>query len=141
MIDSNLSFIKVIDPRGKFGAFDIYGDPRYELAKLLHSVDGKYDYIIKDLFDVEYDADNAGITYSIKERKCDFNFYKVFIETFCDEIGGDLKRIELIESLLFLSMIPLHNESFEQQLVMLATGLDILNRVVDITVKEGQENV
>lgn len=141
MVDSNLSFIKVIDPRGKFGAFDIYGDPRYELAKLFHSVDGKYDYIIKDLFDVRYNADSASIDYSIKERKTDFDLYKVFTETFSEEIGNDLKKIELIESLLFLSMIPLHGESFEHQLVMLGTGLDILNRVVDITANGGNKDV
>lgn len=141
MVDSNLSFIKVIDPRGKFGAFDIYGDPRYELAKLFHSIDGKYDYIIKDLFEVEYDIDNAEIACSIKERKTGFDLYKVFLETFKEEIGDDLKKIELIESLLFLSMIPLHSESFEHQLVMLGTGLDILNRVIDITVSGGNRDV
>ena len=53
--------------------------------------------------------------------------------TFKDEIGTDLAKIELIEALLFLSMIPLHKESYEHQLVMLGTGLDILNRVIDIT--------
>ena len=141
MVDSNLSFIKVIDPRGKFGAFDIYGDPRYELAKLFHSVDGKYDYIIKDLFDVKFNPDSTCIDYSIKERKTDFDLYKVFAETFSEEIGNDLKKIKLIESLLFLSMIPLHGESFEHQLVMLGTGLDILNRVVDITANGGNKGV
>lgn len=55
MVDNTFSFIKVIDPRGKFGDFDIYGDYRYELAKLFHSVDGKYDFIIKDLFTIKYD--------------------------------------------------------------------------------------
>ena len=54
MVDENYSFIKVIDPRGKFGNFDVYGDFRYELAKLFHSVDGKYDFIIKDLFKINY---------------------------------------------------------------------------------------
>ncbi|HFP9118331.1 TPA: capsular biosynthesis protein, partial [Enterococcus faecium] len=38
LVDNNFSFIKVIDPRGKFGKYDIYGDFRYELAKLFHSV-------------------------------------------------------------------------------------------------------
>lgn len=141
MVDSNLSFIKVIDPRGKFGAFDIYGDPRYELAKLFHSVDGKYDYIIKDLFGVQYDAGSTSIDYNIKERKTDFDLYDVFIEAFSEEIGNDLKKIELIESLLFLSMIPLHRESFEHQLVMLGTGLDILDRVIDIAANGGNKGV
>lgn len=132
MIDSNFSFVKVIDPRGKFGTYDIYGDPRYEMAKLFHSVDGKYDFIIKDLFEKKYNLENASLTYKIQDRKRVFDLYQIFINTFCDEIGNDLKKIELIEALLFLSMIPLHGESLDHQIVMLGTGLDILNRVVDI---------
>lgn len=133
MVDSNMSFIKVIDPRGRFGFFDIYGDPRYELAKLFHSVDGKYDYIISDLFEASYELDRAKITYSIAEKKTDVDIYKAFIEIFKEEIGDDLKKIELIEALLFLSMIPLHQENLDHQMAMLGTGLDILNRVIDIT--------
>ena len=130
MVDNNFSFIKVIDPRGKFGSYDIYGDPRYELAKLFHSVDGKYDYIIKDLFDLEYK--DGSISFSIQDTDRDIDMYQVFIDVFKDEIGDNQKKIELIEALLFLSMIPLHGESFEHQLVMLGTGLEILNRVVNI---------
>ena len=132
MVDSNFSFIKVIDPRGKFGTYDIYGDFRYELAKLFHSVDGKYDFIIKDLFDLDYNSETAGSNYRIQNRKRDFNLYKVFLDAFSAEVGGDLKKIELIEALLFLSMIPLHGESIRHQMVMLGTGLEILNRVIDI---------
>ena len=59
--------------------------------------------------------------------------------TFAAEIGiVTLRKIELIEALLFLSMIPLHGESIRHQMVMLGTGLEILNRVVDIQV-EGEE--
>lgn len=132
MVDSNLSFIKVIDPRGKFGAYDIYGDPRYELAKLFHSVDGKYDFIIKDLFDIEYDMEKASIRFEIQDRKRDFDLYGVFLDTFASEIGDNIQQIELIEALLFLSMIPLHGESITHQMAMMGTGLEILNRVVNI---------
>jgi hypothetical protein len=132
MVDKNFSFIKVIDPRGKFGPYDIYGDTRYELAKLFHSVDGKYDFIIKDLFEVSYDLENASLAYFIHDRKRDFDLYKVFLEIFKNEIGDDITKIELIEALLFLSMIPLHGESLDHQLVMLGTGLEILGRVIDI---------
>lgn len=133
MVDNNFSFIKVIDPRGKFGSFDIYGDTRYELAKLFHSVDGKYDFIIKDLLTIDYNLDSASVNYSILDRKRDFDLYSVFVDVFMSEIGEDLKKIELIEALLFLSMIPLHGESINHQMAMLGTGLDILNRVLDIT--------
>lgn len=132
MVDSNFSFIKVIDPRGKFGAYDIYGDSRYELAKLFHSVDGKYDFIIKDLFEIDYDLKKGSINYYILDRKRKYDLYEIFREAFKEEIKDDLKKIELIEALLFLSMIPLHGESLNHQLTMLGTGVEILNRVVDI---------
>ena len=139
MVDSNFSFIKVIDPRGKFGTYDIYGDFRYELAKLFHSVDGKYDFIIKDLFDLDYNSETACINYRIQDRKREFDLYKVFLNTFAAEIDRDLEKIELIEALLFLSMIPLHSESIRHQIVMLGTGLEILNRVINIQIGEKKD--
>ncbi len=132
MIDNNLSSIKLIDPRGAFGCFDVYGDYRYELAKLLHSVDGKYDFIIKDLFTLSYDVEETRIDFSILDRDRDFDIYKIFIRVFEKEIGTNLSKIELIESLLFLSMIPLHKENANHQMAMLGTGLEILGRVLDI---------
>lgn len=136
MVDGNFSFIKVIDPRGKFGTYDIYGDGRYELAKLFHSIDGKYDFIIKDLFSIDYDLKNAVINFQISDCKRDFDLCKLFMDIFEPEIGDDLKKIELIESLLFLSMIPLHGENLGHQMAMLGTGIEILSRVTDITEKQ-----
>ena len=129
MVDSNCSFVKVIDPRGKFGKYDIYGDSRYELAKLFHSLDGKYDYIIKDLFTVEYDTECAVIDYTINTRVRDYDLFELFKSVFSDEIKDDFDKIVLIEALLFLSMSPLHGESFDHQIVMLATGMELLARV------------
>ena len=67
--------------------------------------------------------------------------FKVFIDTFKAEIGNSLKQIEMIEALLFLSMIPLHSESIKHQMVMLGTGLEILNRVVNIQVEGENKDV
>lgn len=133
LIDEKLNFIKVIDPRGKFGEFDIYGDQRYEIAKLFHSVDGKYDYIIKNLFEVE--KQNNEINYRIYDN-FDFSLFELMKEEFSDIISNQQKKIEIIESLLFLSMIPLHGENINHQYIMLAVGLDILNRHVNIISKE-----
>lgn len=141
MIDNDLSFIKLIDPRGRFGFYDIYGDTRYEFAKLFHSIDGKYDYIIKDMFDIQYDLEEASIQFSILERLRDFDIYKLFLDVFNEEISIDFRKIELIEALLFLTMIPLHGEKLEHQLAMLGVGIEILNRVVNIQVNGVKENV
>lgn len=132
MIDENLNFIKVIDPRGQFGKYDIYGDLRYELAKLFHSVDGKYDYIIKDLFEIKLNKDTGEIIYEVQDKGREFDLFDELKSSFKDIICKNYDEIELIESLLFLSMIPLHGESYNHQLAMLATGIEILNRTIDI---------
>ncbi len=53
LFDINNLIVKVIDPRGSFGEKGVYGDPRYDLAKLRHSIHGLYDYIVMDLFHIE----------------------------------------------------------------------------------------
>ncbi|HFP9120014.1 TPA: capsular biosynthesis protein, partial [Enterococcus faecium] len=77
------------------------------------------------------DLSNANINYSVCDRKRDYDLYNIFCDVFNDEIGDDLKKIELIEALLFLSMIPLHGESLNHQMAMLATGLEILSKITD----------
>lgn len=140
LIDSNFTFIKLIDPRGKFGEFDIFGDFRYELAKLFHSVDGKYDYIIKNMVPVHFSSELRKIDYSYPEIARDFDVFKIFLDVFKQDIGDDYKKIRLIESLLFLSMIPLHNESINHQMIFLAVALEILNSIIDIEYKNSKED-
>lgn len=129
MIDDSLSFVKVVDPRGKFGPWDLYGDRRYELAKLAHSVDGKYDFIIKDRFEASWSG--ARIDFEM-EKLGGPDLYAVMRECLAAQIGGGLAEVELIESLLFLSMVPLHGESLRHQMAMLGTGLALLDRSIGI---------
>ena len=46
--------MRYLDPRGYFYKTDIYGDPRYDIAKLYYSVKGGYDYFNRKLFDYEF---------------------------------------------------------------------------------------
>ena len=98
----------------------------------MQSIDGKYDFIINDLFKLKYDLQHGIINYNILNSPKTQDLYEIFIEVFRDEIGENLKKIELIEALLFLSMIPLHSESLEHQLLMLGRGIEILDRVCDV---------
>lgn len=123
LVESDLGFLRVIDPRGSFGNFDIYGDPRYELAKLMHSMDGRYDHIIEDMFSVE--VQGSEISYNIPQSALDV--YRIFQEVF-QPLLTNYADLQLIESLLFLSMIPLHSDHLERQYVMLATGLQLLRQ-------------
>lgn len=131
LIEDNYNFMRIIDPRGSFGKYDIYGDPRYELAKLLHSLEGKYDFIIEDLFELNYNENN--IQYRIFDKNNDI--YEIFKMVFKDKIKNILP-IRLIEATLFLSMIPLHSDYPDRQIVMLATGVTLLENVM----REFKEN-
>lgn len=131
IIDTTLSFVKLIDPRGSFGKFDIFGDTLYDYAKVFHSIDGKYDFIIEDMFTLVYDLSANVVNFKVLDN-LDVDLVEIYKKTFKGEKGFDFKKIQLIEAILFLTMIPLHSESLEHQLVFLGTGIEILNKVVDI---------
>lgn len=131
MIDSNFNFIKLIDPRGKFGKYDIYGDPRYEFAKLLHSIEGKYDFIIKDLFDLDADGGN-NFRFKILDFARTFDLKKIFLGVFKDDLKQNIREVRLIEALLFFSMIPLHKENIKRQYAMLCTAMKLLKELTEV---------
>lgn len=119
------NFIRLVDPRGKFGDFDIYGDRRYDLAKLLHSVEGEYDFIIADKFKVS--VNGAAIDYEMTQGFSEVR--EIFFEVFKHQLNN-LSALRLIEATLFLSMIPLHANSLRRQYVMLATGVELFESVI-----------
>ena len=125
LIEDTYDFIRVIDPRGKFGTFDIYGDARYELAKLMHTLEGKYDFIIEDMFDINV----SGNTIEYHVHKQIDNITNVFLDVFRESIDN-IQAVRLIEATLFLSMIPLHSDYKQRQFAMLATGVMLLEQVI-----------
>ena len=125
LIEDTYDFIRVIDPRGKFGTFDIYGDARYELAKLMHTLEGKYDFIIEDMFDI----DVIGNTIEYHVHNQIDNITNVFLDVFRESIDN-IQAVRLIEATLFLSMIPLHSDYKQRQFAMLATGVMLLEQVI-----------
>ena len=57
LYDCKVRLVKMIDPRGEFGVPGIFGDRRYDLAKLAHSYAGGYDFIVADQFSVEVESE------------------------------------------------------------------------------------
>ena len=54
LFDPISRLFKFIDPRGSFGETGIFGDGRYDVAKLLHSINGGYDFLIHEMFSVRF---------------------------------------------------------------------------------------
>lgn len=123
LYEPNYGFIRLIDPRGSFGNLSNKGDLRYELAKLSHSIDGNYDLYINGRFNIIKTAENE---YEFITHITNYDLKSLFdawLKEYCKEEGIELNHIRLIQSLLFLSMIPLHSDRPEAQKAMLFQGL------------------
>lgn len=128
LFDVKQNIVRLIDPRGSFGRYDIYGDFRYDLAKIAHSIEGKYDFIIEDLFYVYIKG--TEIQYNIFTSQKHKEIEQLFIKEMNKYIN-DYTEIRLIESLLFLSMVPLHNDFPDRQYVMMAIGIQLLDSILE----------
>jgi len=126
LFDINSQIIRLIDPRGSFGEKGIYGDTRYDIAKLRHSISGLYDYILADMFALE--ETEEGFTGTVYIGSSPRIIGGVF-DRMITEIGYDLNAIRYIEGLLFISMLPLHHGHPQRQKLMFLTGLTLLNEV------------
>lgn len=126
LYEPNYNIVKLIDPRGDFGGYGIYGDKYYELAKLSHSVDGMYDFIVEDMFELE--EKELDFNYTIKCENKYFLIKDVFYKNFNNE---ERIKIKFIQALLFLSMLPLHKDKPKRQKIMLGVGMRLLNEVIN----------
>lgn len=128
LYDLNSQLVRLIDPRGSFGRQKLYGDPRYDIAKLRHSVCGRYDFIIADLFWVIEENDE----FTLQVFKPDvFEHITSFFDKLIREHRYDTREIMFIEALLFISMVPLHRDNFQRQLAMYLNGILLLNEVFE----------
>lgn len=126
------NIIRFIDPRGSFGKIGIFGDIRYDVAKLQHSVDGLYEAFITDKFKVSshgnvYDFDiRAGSIGSEEINVAYTEFHNTFFPTF------NLKEIKIIQGCIFIGMCARHYDSIERQQAMYLTGIRLLNEALKL---------
>jgi len=122
--------IRLIDPRGSFGENlpGIYGDIKYDLAKLLHSSVYSYDYIVNDLF--RFDVKGSSVTYSFNLRPNHELLTSLSYEV-VKKMGFKPQQIDILVALLFISMCPLHSDSLRRQKLMYAHGLYLLNKSIN----------
>ncbi len=119
----------VIDPRGSFGNFSIYGDQRYDLSKIYHSFNGLYDCIKNDSFIL--DKNKNSISLKIKKPKhCDA--ISILFKNLLHEFKIDIIQIQLINILLYLSMLPLHKDNIKHQLAFLSIGIMNLDELINL---------
>lgn len=129
LFDSGNYVFKLIDPRGRLNAeATIYGDPRYDIAKLRHSVVGLYDFIVQGLY--EYKELKNGFEYKILATN-DYSILETIFDNCSKQNNFNTTEIKFIEGLLFLSMIPLHKDDFNRQKIFYLKAVELLNEVLN----------
>ena len=116
---------KLIDPRGNWGT-SIFGDIKYDIAKLRHSLIGGYDSINNGLFSIKYEKQN--IIFEVYKPDAHKEMSKK-MDLWISK-NWNLDQIKLIEGLLFISMLPLHKNNFKKQLAFYSVGIQKLNEVL-----------
>lgn len=125
LYDVNTNTLKVIDPRGEYGYYTNYGDIRYDIAKLNHSVNGYYDFIVNGLYFLE--EVNGEYFYNFYESKQ--NEVKDIFNTLILK-DYNIKEINLLTGLLFLTMIPLHSDNPKNQKMQFIKAVEFLNEFI-----------
>lgn len=117
LLDEN-GQIFFIDPRGYFGRTKIYGDVRYDWAKLYYAICGNFDqYNIKNF---KLNINNEGVNYEIGSGGWEFlkdEFFKDIPQDECNK-----KEIELIHSIIWLSMASHAWEDYDSMCIAFYNG-------------------
>lgn len=130
LFDSRSVRLKVIDPRGldSNSKLTIYGDAKYDLAKLSHSVIGLYDFIISGHYKILHAGTKEVSLYfdvdpsvkEIQDRFCKFEFLE----------GVSIQQIMPLVVLLFFSMLPLHSDRPDRQDAMWLNALRLYTLII-----------
>ena len=96
--------LKFIDPKGACTENELWTNPYYDVAKLSHSVCGRYDFFNNGLFDIRITED---FSYDL-DIPFDNSEYIDIFKRKVEEHGFDYLSVRIYEVSLFISMLPLH---------------------------------
>ncbi|KXK25801.1 MAG: hypothetical protein TR69_WS6001001407 [candidate division WS6 bacterium OLB20] len=116
--------MKFIDVKGALTEEDMWTDPYYDLAKMSHSVNGNYDFITSDLFDLMMTEDCRLTLRILKKDTAD---YSAMFRQRLEQAGYDYMLVRLFEASLFLSMLPLHIDHPRRVIAFIYNAISILD--------------
>lgn len=104
MYNKSTNMLKFIDPKGAMDESELWTNPYYDLAKLSHSVCGRYDFFNNALFEIRVDT-SFGYNLDIP---FDNRMYMDIFKKKTEENGFNYLSVRIYEASLFISMLPLH---------------------------------
>ncbi|MCR4908583.1 MAG: NTP transferase domain-containing protein [Lachnospiraceae bacterium] len=112
-----------IDPRGYFGFTRLYGDVRYDWAKLYYSVVGNYDQFNLKRFRLEIDENEV----KLKIRS---NGWEALEPDFFELTGTDPEEIKLLHAVIWLSLTTYAWQDYDSICGAFYNGLYYLEEVL-----------
>jgi len=116
----------LIDPRGYFGYTELFGDVRYDWAKVYYSIVGNYDQFNLKRFRLHISENSdVGITLEIKS-----NHWESLAEEFLKITGQDEKEIKLLHAVIWLSLTTYAWQDYDSICGAFYNGLYYLEEVL-----------
>lgn len=117
--------LKFIDPKGALTEEELWTNPYYDIAKLSHSVCGRYDFLNNELFEIYVDKN---LNYKL-EIPFEQSRYVAIFRRKVEEHGYDYLSVRIYEASLFLSMLPLHIDSPYKVVGFILNAKNILKEI------------
>lgn len=117
--------LKFIDPKGALTEEELWTNPYYDIAKLSHSVCGRYDFLNNELFEIYVDKN---LNYKL-EIPFEQSRYVAIFRRKVEERGYDYLSVRIYEASLFLSMLPLHIDSPYKVVGFILNAKNILEEI------------
>lgn len=114
--------IWLIDPRGTFGRGECHGDPRYDWAKLLYSVEGNYDQFNRRNFRLTVSGD-------VVDLHIASNGWERQGPLIRERITGSVSDIDIIHALIWLSLTGYALDDVDSAIGAFYQGVHLLEKV------------
>ena len=114
----------VIDPRGQLqnGQFSQFGDRRYDIGKLAHSILGRYDTTLANRSHLTQHAP-LDWAFSLEDSPFAEALAAEFIRQMHQDFGLKPRQVHALAAIMFFAMLPMHAEDPDRQMRLLASGL------------------
>lgn len=115
----------LIDPRGYFGFTELYGDARYDWAKLYYSVVGNYDQFNLKRFRLVIEDETGEINLNINS-----NHWEDLEDDFFEMTGSNKEEIKLLHAVIWLSLTTYAWQDYDSVCGAFYNGLWYLEEVL-----------
>lgn len=108
LIDEKENFT-LIDWRQDFGKSIMYGDAYYDLSKMNHNLIVNHDLINDGHYTINIDDNHVKVDILCSKKLLDA---RRSIEKFCVKNGFNIKKVDVLTSIIWMNMAPLHDKHF-----------------------------